>query len=109
MKKVMAVLFVALMVIPFAFASIKSGDRISVYDNEETQDAVVGNKGYIDVSVWNTNTDVFVCASKDKVHVSYGMNLRNNAQISTATELVKELLEKSFEGFNHYGCLRARV
>lgn len=95
-----------LMALPFAFASVEIGDRVTTY---EDGDQIVGDRGYADFSGWNTMPDVFVCALKDGTVKEYGMNLRNSNDLGYAIELVKQLAEMSFAGFDHYGCLRARI
>ena len=105
MKKTIAVLLSMLMVLPFAFASVKVGERVSVYDEG---DAVVGESGYVDISSYNV-PDVFVCATKDGKVGEYGMNLNSAVQLGRAIELIRQLVTKSFAGFDQYGCLRTRV
>lgn len=106
MKKAIAVLLSMLFALPLAFASIDVGSRITTYDEG---DQIVGLHGYADVSNTNTAPDVFVCATKDGNVIDYGMNIENDGQLSRAIELVKQLAKLSFAGFDHYGCLRARV
>ena len=106
MKKTISLAMALLFVLPMTFAEVKTGDRISVYDEA---DAVVGDRGYVDLYPYETENDVFVCATKDKKQVSYGMNLNNDGQIAKATELVKSLLSLSFDRFDSYGCLRAKI
>lgn len=110
MKKAIAVLFavlIVLIVMPFAFADITKGNRISVYDNEGTQDAVVGYKGYIDISNWNWAPNVYACGYPDGTIVNYGMNLQSDAQIAVATDWLNNLDKALFAVFDHFGCVRS--
>ena len=105
MKKAIAALLAMFMALPFAFADVEVGYRVTTYD--ET-DALVGEKGYIDISDSNL-PDVFVCANKDGTQMSYGMNLQNDEQIGYAKGLVEMLSKLSFAEFDSYGCLRTRA
>ena len=107
MKKAIAVLFAVLMAaMPFAFAG-----RISVYGDvaESSGNAVVGEKGYVDISDSNREPDVFVCAYNDGTIKEYGMNLQSDVEVGYASGLIEMMSKLSFAGFDHYGCLRARV
>ena len=106
MKKAVSLIMSLLMVLPFAFADISKGDRITTYDDGSQ---LVGEGGYIDISLTNTPADVFVCGTKEGRIVSYGMNLNSDAQIRLGTSLVEQLAEMSFAGFDHYGCLWAKI
>lgn len=104
MKK-LAILLAMIMAIPFAFADINLyGD----YSNA-VGDAAVGEKGYVDARYYSAYADVFVCGLKDGTIVNYGMNLQNDNQFARGLNLLRELAQKSFAVFDHYGCLRARV
>ena len=106
MKKTVAILLSMILALPFAFAGVLVGDRVTTYDEG---DVLVGESGYADISNWNTNPDVYVCATNEGVVKEYGMNLQNDAQKSRARDLVESLAKMSFAGFDHYGCLRARI
>ena len=104
MKK--ALILMALLLMPVAFANIEKGDRITVYDEG---DAPIGRHAYMDVSINNIN-DVFVCATKEKTHISGGANLKDSNKWGAAVAMMKNILANSdFTQFDHYGCLRARV
>lgn len=97
---------IALLTLPFAFAGI------SVYGDYSASsgDAIVGRMGYVHIDNGaNSFPDVFVCAKKDGQVVNYGMNLQSELQRSAGEKLLRKLASLSFAGFDHFGCLRARV
>ena len=112
MKKAIAVLLAVLLAMPFAFASIERGDRITTFDEGN---ALVGEGGYADISSWNTEPDVFVCATKQGRIVEYGANLQNWNQYADVRNMIEALVQEMergnnpFAGFDHYGCLRANI
>ena len=106
MKKIIAMLMAVIMVLPFAFADVSIGQRATIYDEA---DAIVGDRGYVDISDSNSPPDVFVCATKEGRIKQYGINIKSSSQLGDAAKAVLGLAQMDFSGFDHYGCLRMEV
>src|SRR3990167_965143 len=105
-KKIIAMLMAVIIALPFAFADVSIGQRATIYDEA---DAIVGDRGYVDVSESNSPPYVFVCATKEGKIKQYGINIKSSSQLGDAANAVRLLAQMDFSGFDRYGCLRMEV